>query len=69
MQTRAVNLSEFVLERLLHYWIGGPEGRPWVVLTHGAGIDHHSFDLLVPLVAERYRLILGRARSAPTARN
>jgi pimeloyl-ACP methyl ester carboxylesterase len=32
------------------------------VFTHGAGVDHHSFDLLVPLVAERYRVMTWDAR-------
>jgi pimeloyl-ACP methyl ester carboxylesterase len=41
----------------LHYWLGGPAGRPLVVLTHGACVDHHSFDPTVPVVAERYRVL------------
>lgn len=56
----AVKLAEAILERdscPLHYWIGGPEGAPWVVLTHGACVDHHSFDQLVPPLAERYRVL------------
>jgi pimeloyl-ACP methyl ester carboxylesterase len=71
-----MHLTESVLERMgcpLPYWVGGPEGRPWVVLTHGAGVDHHSFDLLVPLLAERYRVmtwdVRGHGLSRPMGRD
>jgi 3-oxoadipate enol-lactonase len=53
-------LTEFVLERNgcpLHYWVAGPQGRPLVVFTHGACVDHHSFDPHVPVVAEKYRVL------------
>lgn len=56
----ATSLTAATLERKgcpLHYWVGGPEEGPWVVMTHGAGVDHQSFDRLVPLVAERYRVL------------
>lgn len=41
----------------LHYWTGGVEGRPLVVFTHGACVDHHSFDPIVPVVAREYRVL------------
>jgi len=53
-------LKEFVLERKgcpLHYWVGGPEGAPLVVFTHGACVDHRSFREQVPLVADSYRVL------------
>jgi pimeloyl-ACP methyl ester carboxylesterase len=53
-------LIESILERKgcpLQYWTGGPEGGPLVVFTHGAGVDHHSFDPIVPVVAECYRVM------------
>ena len=53
-------LTEFVMERKgcpLHYWVGGPQGQPLVVFTHGACVDHHSFDPHVPVVAQRYRVL------------
>ncbi len=52
--------TESVLERKgcpLHYWVGGPEGKPLVVFTHGACVDHHSFDPHVPVVAQQYRVL------------
>ena len=65
-------LTEFVLERKgcwLHYWVGGPEGQPLVVFTHGACVDHHSFDPHVPVVAQRYRVlswdVRGHGKSQP----
>ncbi len=59
------SLTEYVLERKgcpLHYWVGGPEGRPLVVFTHGACVDHHSFDPHVPVVAKKYRVLTWDAR-------
>jgi 3-oxoadipate enol-lactonase len=53
-------LQENILERKgcpLHYWTGGKEGRPLVVFTHGACVDHRSFDLQIPVVAEKYRVL------------
>lgn len=54
------SMTDFKLERKgcpLHYWVGGPENRPLVVFTHGACVDHHSFDPVIPVVAERYRVV------------
>ena len=53
-------MIESVLERKgcpIHYWVGGPEGRPLVVLIHGACVDHHSFDSQWPVVAQNYRVL------------
>ncbi len=53
-------LEAFVLERKgcpLHYWLGGVEGRPLVVFTHGACVDHHSFDPHLPEAAQNYRVL------------
>jgi pimeloyl-ACP methyl ester carboxylesterase len=53
-------LTEHILEREgcpLHYWEGGVEGRPLVVFTHGACVDHRSFDPHVPAVAKNYRVL------------
>jgi pimeloyl-ACP methyl ester carboxylesterase len=55
-----VPINEGVLERKgcpLHYWTAGPEGRPLVVFTHGACVDHHSFDPHVPVIAQHYRVL------------
>ena len=72
----ATQLSESVLERNgcpLHYWTGGSDGKPLVVFTHGAGVDHHTFDRLVPLVAEHYRVLTwdvrGHGLSRPMGQN
>lgn len=53
-------LSEKVLERdgcPLHYWEGGVETAPLVVFLHGACVDHHSFDPIVPVIAEKYHVV------------
>jgi 3-oxoadipate enol-lactonase len=53
-------LEGLILERKgcpIHYWVGGPEGRPLVVLTHGACVDHRSFEPLVPALAKEYRVL------------
>jgi pimeloyl-ACP methyl ester carboxylesterase len=66
------NVTEYVLERKgcpLHYWVGGIEGRPLVVFTHGACVDHHSFDPHIPVVAQCYRVlnwdVRGHGKSQP----
>jgi pimeloyl-ACP methyl ester carboxylesterase len=46
----------------LHYWVGGVEGAPWVVFLHGACVDHHSFDPVLPVIAEKYRVLAWDAR-------
>ncbi len=58
-------LTGHVLERKgcpLHYWVGGPEGRPLVVLTHGVCVDHRSWKEQVPVVAQSYRLLVWDVR-------
>jgi len=53
----------------IHYALPGPEGNPPVVFTHGAGIDHRTFAPQVPVIAERYRVLIwdvrGHGRSRP----
>ncbi|HYG56864.1 MAG TPA: alpha/beta hydrolase [Symbiobacteriaceae bacterium] len=55
----------------IHYWLGGPEGAPLVVFTHGAICDHHMFDPQVPAVADRWRILMwdvrGHGRSQPAS--
>ncbi|WP_313344597.1 alpha/beta hydrolase [Sedimentibacter sp.] len=42
----------------LHYWITGPENGPIIVFSHGATLDHHSFDAqITPLVEAGYRVV------------
>lgn len=41
----------------LHYWLSGPEEGPVVVLTHGATIDHRTFEPQVPVLAQQYRVV------------
>lgn len=65
--------SQFaMLERkgcLLHYWLTGQQDRPLVVFTHGALVDHHAFDLQLPLVGQHYRVLTwdvrGHGQSQP----
>ncbi|RLT35344.1 MAG: alpha/beta hydrolase [Chloroflexi bacterium] len=41
----------------LHYWVSGPPSAPLVVLTHGEGANHHSFDAQVQALARTYRVL------------
>lgn len=42
----------------LHYWLSGPDGGPLVIFTHGATLDHQSFDAqIAPLTAAGYRVL------------
>lgn len=59
------SLSEHVLERegcQLHYWIGGLENRPLVVLMHGATMDHRMFNAQVDAMLTDYRVLVWDAR-------
>lgn len=53
----------------LYYWIGGQATGPLVVFTHGATIDHHEWDATLPIVGERYPILIwdirGHGRSRP----
>ena len=69
-----MEMTEGLLERegcCLHYWLGGPSEAPLVVFTHGATVDHHEWDATLPLVSEKYRLLVwdvrghGLSRPAP----
>ena len=60
-----LNLQEHVLARQgcqLHYWAGGVEGRTLVVFSHGAGVDHRSFNAQVEVVAKEYQVLTWDAR-------
>lgn len=42
----------------LHYWVIGSENGPIIVFSHGATLDHHSFDAQVsPLAAAGYQVV------------
>ena len=50
----------------LVYWLTGPEKAPLVVLTHGATIDHRTWNpQLKALEGQIPRAGLGRARAWP----
>lgn len=53
-------LEGLILERKgcpIHYWVGGKKNRPLVVFTHGACIDHRSFDSIYPAYTDDYRVM------------
>ena len=54
----------------LHYWLSGPAAGPLVVLTHGAAMDHHAFDLQLPALVSTFRVlrwdVRGHGLSRPT---
>ena len=53
-------LTEKVFERKgcpLHYWEDGDPGQPLVVFLHGACVDHHSFDPILPFFAEHFHVV------------
>lgn len=66
---------ETVFERKgcpIHYWTGGPEGHPLVVLLHGACVDHRSFAFQWPVLTQNYRVLTldvrGHGLSQPMGR-
>ena len=69
-----MELTAGFLERAgvkIHYWTGGKSDEPLVVLTHGATVDHHEWDPILPLIAEHFRVLTwdvrghGLSRPAP----
>lgn len=57
----------------IHYWLSGPEGRPLVAFTHGAGLGHRMFDAQVEALAGEYRVLTwdvrGQGKSQPMGRD
>jgi 3-oxoadipate enol-lactonase len=53
----------------LHYWLTGPVGCPFIVFTHGGGMDHQTFEEQLAPVAREYRVLLwdmhGHGQSQP----
>jgi len=53
----------------LHYWLTGQQDRPLVVFTHGALVDHHTFDPQLPVVGQHYHVLTwdvrGHGQSQP----
>jgi pimeloyl-ACP methyl ester carboxylesterase len=65
-------LTGHVLERdgcPLHYWLGGPEDRPLVVLMHGGTLDHRMFNPQVAALLPSSRVLVwdcrGHGQSQP----
>lgn len=59
------SLTEHTLTRAgcaIHYWLGGPEDRPLVVMMHGATMDHRMFNAQVEALLPEYRVLVWDAR-------
>jgi len=41
----------------LHFWLTGTEGKPLLVFTHGATVDHQMFDEQVAVLSSEYRIL------------
>ena len=55
-----MELAEKILELKgcpLHYWESGQIQQPLVVFLHGACVDHHSFDPILPAFGEKYHIV------------
>ena len=58
-------LRHHILQRAgcpVHYWVGGPPERPWLVFMHGATMDHRMFNAQVEALAPYYRVLVWDAR-------
>lgn len=69
-------MAEKRLERsgsTLYYYLTGPEGRPLVTFTHGAGLGHRMFGAQVDALAGEYRVLTwdvrGYDRSGPVGKD
>lgn len=70
MQT--MTITRHTLERAggrIAYWLAGSAGRPLVICTHGATMDHHMFDAQVAVLSPHYRVLTwdvrGHGQSRP----
>jgi pimeloyl-ACP methyl ester carboxylesterase len=68
-------MDELVLERpgcAVHAWLAGPTSGLPLVMLHGAGVDHRTFDPQLEAFSRGYRLAVpdlrGHGRSRPNAR-
>jgi 3-oxoadipate enol-lactonase len=68
----ALQLDKQELKRsgsTLVYWLTGPEKAPLVVLTHGATIDHRTWNPQLKALEEKYRVMVwdvrGHGQSQP----
>jgi pimeloyl-ACP methyl ester carboxylesterase len=58
-------LTGHILERQgcpIHYWLGGPEDRPLLVMMHGATVDHRMFNAQAADLMGDYRVLVWDAR-------
>ncbi len=58
-------LTQHVLEVCgcpIHYWLGGADDRPLVVMMHGATMDHRMFNAQVEALLPEYRVLVWDAR-------
>jgi len=62
--------SEIVREgSTIRFWLTGSAGRPLVVFTHGAGVDHREWNDTLDVVAKEFRVmcwdVRGHGQSQP----
>ncbi len=58
-------MKEHIIEHLgceLHYWIRAGQGNEWLFFLHGAGLDHHMFELQFAAIPKRFNIIAWDAR-------
>lgn len=58
-------LAQYVLVRdgcHLHYWMGGSDQKPLIVLMHGATMDHRMFNAQVEALLAHYKVLVWDAR-------
>jgi len=57
----------------LQYWISGAEGLPWLVISHGLGLNCKSFEALAARLKPRWRVLRwdlpGHGESGPMLAN
>lgn len=46
----------------IHYWVSRKDKAPWLIFLHGAGTDHRMFKDQIPLVYDKFSIMLWDAR-------
>lgn len=52
----------------LHYWMGGPAGRPVIAMMHGATMDHRLWNAQIESLIADYRILAWDARGQGASR-
>ena len=54
-------MQEFTIDNLgckIHYWMNNGDHQEWLFFLHGAGLDHHTYELQLAALPNHYNVVL-----------